>query len=130
MSAESVKENAIRKVIQEIIVPDLQKIISKVEILDERLNSVRTELKSDIANLDLKIDSVRTELKSDINRLENKIEDNEEKMDIKISALSEKVDLMNKFNDKLFDTLHTIKKWKKKKRCQKKSTILFNYLIY
>ncbi|MCL4533151.1 MAG: hypothetical protein M1502_02670 [Deltaproteobacteria bacterium] len=110
MSAESVKENAIRKVIQEIIVPDLQKIISKVEILDERLNSVRTELKSDIANLDLKIDSVRTELKSDINRLENKIEDNEEKMDIKISALSEKVDLMNKFNDKLFDTLHTIKK--------------------
>ena len=109
MSAESVKENAIRKVIQEIIVPDLQKIISKVEILDERLNSVRTELKSDIANLDLKIDSVRTELKSDINRLENKIEDNEEKIDIKISALSEKVDLMNKFNDKLFDALHPTK---------------------
>ena len=87
MSAESVKENAIRKVIQELIVPDLQRLISKVEILDERLTSVRTELKSDI------------------NRLENKIEDNEEKIDIKISALSEKVDLMNKFNDKLFDAL-------------------------
>ena len=102
MSAESVKENAIRKVIQELIVPDLQKLISKVEILDERITSVRTELKSDISSLE-------KELKSDINRLENKIEDNEEKMDIKISALSEKVDLMNKFNDKLFDALHPTK---------------------
>ena len=104
MSAESVKENAIRKVIQELIVPDLQKLISKVEILDERITSVRTELKSDISSLE-------KELKSDINRLENKIEDNEEKMDIKISALSEKVDLMNKFNDKLFDALHPTNKW-------------------
>ena len=110
MSAESIKENAIRKAIQELIVPDLQKLIAKVEVLDERLSSVRTELKSDIANLDLKIDSVRTELKSDINRLENKIDDNYEKTDIKISALSEKVDLMNKFNDKLFDALHPVEK--------------------
>ena len=52
MSAESVKENAIRKVIQELIVADLQKLISKVEILDERLTSVRTELKSDISSLE------------------------------------------------------------------------------
>jgi len=100
MSAESAKENAIRKVIQELIVPDLQKLISKVDILDERITSVRTELKSDISSLE-------KELKSDIKRLEDKIEDNEEKMDIKISALSDKVDIMNKFNDKLFDVLQS-----------------------
>ena len=45
MSAESIKENAIRKVIQELIVPDLQRIISKGDILEERINSSRMNLK-------------------------------------------------------------------------------------
>ena len=38
MSAESIRENAIRKVIQELIVPDLGKIMNKQDILEERIN--------------------------------------------------------------------------------------------
>jgi hypothetical protein len=38
MSAENIKENAIRKVIQELIVPDLGKIMNKQDILEERIN--------------------------------------------------------------------------------------------
>jgi hypothetical protein len=52
MSAESIRENAIRKVIQELIVPDLQKLIGRIDILDERISSVKNELKSDISHLE------------------------------------------------------------------------------
>ena len=83
------KENAIRKVIQELIVPDLQKLISRIDILDERISSVKNELKSDIVHLE-------NEVKSDIKHLD-------EKIDTKIAALDEKIDLMNKFNERLFN---------------------------
>ena len=49
-------------------------------VLEERVNFVKNELKSDIIRLD-------------------------EKMDIKITALSEKVDYMNKTNERLFDII-------------------------
>ncbi len=78
MSAESMRENAIRKVIQELIVPDLQKLIGRIDILDERISSVKNELKSDIVHLE-------NEVKKDIEHL------------------NEKVDLMNKFNERLFN---------------------------
>ena len=77
MSAESIKENAIRKVIQELVVPDLQKLIGKVDILEEKINSVKNELKADIGRLDERMNS-----------------------------LDEKVDLMNKFNERLFNLIH------------------------
>ena len=80
MSAESIRENAIRKVIQELIVPDLQKLIGRIYILDERISSVKNELKSDIIrldekieHLDEKIDSFKNELKSDIVHLESEV---------------------------------------------------------
>jgi hypothetical protein len=123
MSAESIKENAIRKVIQELIVPNLSKIINKQDILEEKINSTNTRIDA----IDIKIDSLKNELKSDIARLDekidikidslkNKIDDNDEKMDIKITALddkldtkidalSEKVDYMNKTNERLFDII-------------------------
>ncbi|MCL4542185.1 MAG: hypothetical protein M1458_00350 [Deltaproteobacteria bacterium] len=41
MSAESIRENAIRKVIQELIVPDLREIKNKIDVLEERTNSVK-----------------------------------------------------------------------------------------
>ncbi len=99
MSAESIKENAVRKVIQELIVPDLKEIKNKIGILEERISSVNNELKADINRLDEKIDikitalddkidSFRNELKADINRLD------------------EKIDLMNKFNERLFNLIH------------------------
>ena len=56
MSAESIKENAVRKVIQELIVPDLKEIKNKIGILEERISSVNNELKADINRLDEKID--------------------------------------------------------------------------
>ena len=97
------RENAIRKVIQELIVPDLQKLIGRIDILDERISSVKNELKSDIIrldekieHLDEKIDSFRNELKSDIVHLENEVKKD-------IEHLNEKVDLMNKFNERLFN---------------------------
>ena len=96
MSAESIRENAIRKVIQELIVPDLQKLIGRIDILDERMSSVKNELKSDIIRLDEKIDSFKNELKSDIVHLESEVKKD-------IEHLNEKVDLMNKFNERLFN---------------------------
>ena len=96
MSAESIRENAIRKVIQELIVTDLQKLIGRIDILDERMSSVKNELKSDIIRLDEKIDSFRNELKSDISHLESEVKKD-------IEHLNEKVDLMNKFNERLFN---------------------------
>ena len=131
MSAESIKENAVRKVIQEFVVPDLQKLIGKADILEEKINSVKNELKADIAGLDKKIDSTKAELKADIARLDDKIGSvkNELKADIgrldermdslddkidtiknelkaDIYRLDEKVDLMNKFNERLFNLIH------------------------
>lgn len=112
MSAESIKENAIRKVIQELIVPDLGKIMNKQDILEEKINSTNTRIDA----MDVKIDALKNELKSDIARLDdklntkitaldNKIDSLDEKMDIKIDALSEKVDYMNKTNERLFDII-------------------------
>ena len=77
MSAESIKENAIRKVIQELIVPDIKEIRGKVDILEERIISVKNELKADMGRLDEKINS-----------------------------LDEKIDLMNKFNERLFNIIY------------------------
>ena len=115
MFIESIKENAIRKVIQELIVPDLQKLIGKVDILEEKINSVKNELKADIAGLDKKIDSTKAELRADIARLDDKIGSvkNELKADIgrldeRMDSLDEKVDLMNKFNERLFNLIHPV----------------------
>jgi len=94
MSAESIKENAIRKVIQELIVPDLGKIMNKQDILEERINSTNT-----------RIDALKNEIDVKIDSLKNKIDDNDEKINIKIDALSEKVDYMNKTNERLFDII-------------------------
>ena len=126
MSAESIKENAIRKIIQELIVPDLKEIKGKVTVLEERINSTKNELKADISSvknelkadigrlegridsLDEKVDSVKNELKADIGRLDDRIDSLDEKMDTKITALSEKVDYMNRFNEKLFNLIHPV----------------------
>ena len=95
MSAESIKENAIRKVIQELVVPDLQKLISKVDILEEKINSVKNELKADIVRLDDKIDS-----------LDDKIDTIKNELKADIYRLDEKIDLMNRFNERLFNLIH------------------------
>ena len=91
MSAESIKENAVRKVVQELVVPDLQKLIGKVDILEEKINSTNTRIDSleyKINSLDDKIDTIKNELKADIYRLD------------------EKIDLMNRFNERLFNLIH------------------------
>jgi hypothetical protein len=97
-TSENIKENAIRKIIQELIVPNLSKIINKQDILEERINSTNT-----------RIDALKDELKADIIRLDEKMDTKitalDDKMDIKITALSEKVDYMNKTNERLFDII-------------------------
>ena len=77
MSTESIKENVIRKVLQELIVPELKDIKNKIDVIEERINSTNT-----------RIDAL------------------DEKIDTKIAALDEKVDLMNKFNERLFNLIH------------------------
>ena len=106
MSAESIKENAVRKLIQELIVPDLQRIISKGDILEERINSVKNELKADIGRLDERINSLDEKIDTKITALNDKIDSLDNKIDTKITALSEKVDYMNKFNERLFNLIH------------------------
>jgi chromosome segregation ATPase len=112
MPTENIKENAVRKVIQELVVPDLQKLIGKIDILEERISSVKNELKSDIAriderinSLDGKIDSLDEKIEINYKRLDEKIGSIDNKMDTKITALSEKVDYMNKTNERLFDII-------------------------
>ena len=84
MSTESIKENVIRKVLQELIVPELKDIKNKIDVIEERINSTNTRIDA----LDEKIDSIKSELKADIEHLD------------------EKVDLMNKFNERLFNLIH------------------------
>ncbi|MHB1664297.1 MAG: hypothetical protein ACYCT7_03405 [bacterium] len=111
-TGENIKENAIRKVIQELIVPNLSKIINKQDILEEKINSTNTRIDA----MDIKIDSLKNEFKADLALLDGKIDSLDEKMDIKIDAisekmdikidaLSEKVDYMNKTNERLFDII-------------------------
>ncbi|MHB1660577.1 MAG: hypothetical protein ACYCSQ_02605 [bacterium] len=94
MSAESIKENAIRKVIQELIVPDLQKLIGKIDILEEKINSTNT-----------RIDALKNEINDNDEKMDIKITALDDKLDTKIDALSEKVDYMNKTNERLFDII-------------------------
>jgi len=96
MPTENIKENAVRKVIQELVVPDLQKLIGKIDILEERISSVKNELKSDIAriderinSLDGKIDSLDEKIEINYKRLDEKIGSLDSKMDTKITALSD-----------------------------------------
>ena len=77
MSAENIKENVIRKVLQELIVPELKDIKNKIDVLEERISSV-----------DKKIDAV------------------DKTLNTKVDALNEKIDLMNKFNERLFNLIH------------------------
>ena len=70
--------------------------------LTPQLNEIKGELKAintRIDALDEKIDSIKSELKADIKHLD-------EKIDTKITALDEKVELMNKFNERLFNLIH------------------------
>ncbi len=113
MSAESIKEDALSKVLQELIVPDNEEIKNKIDVLEERINStnerigsLRNELKADIAHLE-------TELKQDIEHLSEKVDftkselkSDSGRLDERIDSLSEKVDLMNKFNERLFNLIH------------------------
>ncbi len=94
---ESLKENALRKVIQELIIPDLNKIrtdVSMLNILNEKING-----------LDNKVESFRNEFKSEISRLDGKIDSSDDKIEIRLSSLDEKITLMNKFNEKLFEAI-------------------------
>ncbi len=113
MSAqENLKENALRKVIQELIVPDLNKIRTDVSMLNEKLNgldskveSFRNEFKADIKSLDSKVESFRNEFKSELSRLDGKIDSLDDKIEIRLNSLDEKINLMNKFNEKLFEAV-------------------------
>ncbi len=104
MSAESIKENAVRKVIQELVVPDLQKLIGKVDILEERINSIKNELKADIGHIDGRIDSLEYKIDS----LDEKVESTKSELKSDIAHLDEKVDLMNRFNERLFNLIHPV----------------------
>ena len=84
MSTESIKENVIRKVLQELIVPELKDIKNKIDVLEERINSTNTRIDA----LDEKIDAL------------------DDKIDTKITALDDKVELMNKFNERLVNLIH------------------------
>ncbi len=92
MSAESIKENAIRKVIQELIVPDLGKIMNKQDILEERINSIDKKL-------DYKIDSLKNEMDVKFDAVNGKID-----------SINDKIDLMNKYNERLLDIIHPVHK--------------------
>ncbi|MCL4428403.1 MAG: hypothetical protein M1276_05385 [Deltaproteobacteria bacterium] len=95
MSAqENLKENALRKVIQELIVPDLNKIRTDVSLLNEKLNG-----------LDSKVESFRNEFKSELSRLDGRIDSLDDKIEIRLNSLDEKINLMNKFNEKLFEAV-------------------------
>ena len=77
MSTESIKENVIRKVLQELIVPELKDIKNKIDVIEERINSTNT-----------RIDAL------------------DDKIDYKINALDDKIDIMNKYNERLFSLIH------------------------
>ena len=101
MPAESIRD-VIRKAIQELIIPDLNKIRIDVSMLNEKVNS-----------LDSKVESFRNEFKADIGRLDEKIGSLDEKVDLiksefksDINHLDEKMDYMNRFNEKLFNLIH------------------------
>ena len=110
MPAESDEEKILRKAIQELVIPIFNEIKDaskeRINSTNERIGSLRNELKSDITHLetelkkdiehlDEKVESTKSELKSDIGRLDERID-----------SLSEKVDLMNKFNERLFNLIH------------------------
>ncbi|MHB1661976.1 MAG: hypothetical protein ACYCSQ_02110 [bacterium] len=121
MSTESIKENAVRKIIQELIVPDLSRIINKQDILEERINSLRNELKSDMSRLDEKvdtkfeavndrIDSLKNEMNVKFDAMDNKMETKFDAVNDRIDSLNDKIDLMNKYNERLLDIIHPVQK--------------------
>ena len=95
MPAESVEENILRKAIQELVIPIFNEIKDKMDASKERINSTNTIINS----TNERIGSLRNELKADIAHLETELKQD-------IEHLSEKVDLMNKFNERLFNLLH------------------------
>ena len=71
----------LRKVIEEILVPGIQDIrlkVSTIEVeirrLDEKIDNLRGEFRSDILRLEEKIDGLQKEFRSDILRLDEKID--------------------------------------------------------
>ena len=79
---------AFMKSLERFLTPQLNEIKGEIKVLNTKIEA-----------LDEKVDSIKNELKADIKHLD-------EKIDTKITALDEKVELMNKFNERLFNLIH------------------------
>ena len=75
--------NSVKSALQSVIAPDLNEIKASIKVLETRHEATNT-----------KIDSLRNELRSDIARVEQKVDSNAARLEQKISSLSEKVDLI------------------------------------
>jgi len=72
----------IKKVIQELVVPDLKNIVSEIKDIKSDIK----ELKVEIKRLDQKIDSLRNEVMTEIKRLDEKIDSTRRELNEKIDT--------------------------------------------
>lgn len=101
---------SIKKLFQDIVVPELREIRIEIKRLDEKIESVRAEMHSEIKRLDEKIDFLRTEmhdkfdsLRTEIDSLRTELRDKfDTVLDVRerLAALESKVGIFSVARDK------------------------------
>jgi GTP-dependent phosphoenolpyruvate carboxykinase len=76
------------KSLERFLTPQLNEIKGELKAINTRIDALDEKMDIKITALDEKVDLIKSELKADIEHL------------------NEKVDLMNKFNERLFNLIH------------------------
>ncbi len=75
-----------------IIETEVKNLGEKVDLLYEKIDEVKNDLKQDIGHLNDKVDEVKSELKQDGGRLNNKIDEFKNDLKQDIGRLNDKID--------------------------------------
>lgn len=79
---------------------------SIIKALERYLTPQINEIKGELKAINTRIDALDEKMDTKIKRLEDKIDALDDKIDYKINALNDKIDIMNQFNERLFNLIH------------------------
>lgn len=91
----------IKQLLQDIVAPELKAIHTEIKHLNDKIESVKTEILIEIKRLDEKTDRLDEKIDEKIDRLDEKIDERTDRLDEKIDRVDEKIDTAMQIRERL-----------------------------
>ena len=91
----------LKQLIQDFVVPEFRALQGELKRLDEKLEGIRIEVRSEFHRLDEKIDSFEKKVQSELHRLDEKIDSLDKRVNQRLDSLEKQLDLAIDIHERL-----------------------------